>query len=86
MSQFSPARTHNFLCSMELRVFLICTKGGKDNMPAIAITDHGNMFGVLNLLQASKHNTKDNPNTIKPIVGCEFYLVENRHKTIYQGR
>ncbi|MEZ5067543.1 MAG: PHP domain-containing protein [Bacteroidia bacterium] len=56
-------------------------KAIKDNMPALAITDHGNMFGVFNFVaEAAKHNTKENPNLIKPIVGCEFYLVENRHK------
>jgi len=26
-------------------------KAAADNMPAVAITDHGNMFGVLNLLR-----------------------------------
>lgn len=51
-------------------------------MPALAITDHGNMFGAFKFVaEAAKYNTKDNPNTIKPIVGCEFYMVENRHKT-----
>lgn len=50
-------------------------------MPALAITDHGNMFGAFKFVaEASKHNTKDNPNKIKPIVGCEFYLVEDRHR------
>jgi len=56
-------------------------KAVKDNMPALAITDHGNMFGVFKFVaEAAKHNTTDNPNKIKPIVGCEFYIVENRHK------
>ncbi|MGL4599222.1 MAG: PHP domain-containing protein, partial [Bacteroidia bacterium] len=56
-------------------------KATKDNMPAIAITDHGNMFGAFKFVaEASKYNTPDNPNKIKPIVGCEFYLVEDRHK------
>jgi DNA polymerase-3 subunit alpha len=56
-------------------------KAVKDNMPALAITDHGNMFGVFKFVaEAAKHNTPDNPNKIKPIVGCEFYVVENRHK------
>lgn len=53
-------------------------KAVADNMPAIAITDHGNMFGVFKFVaEASKHNTPDNPNKIKPIVGCEFYLVDD---------
>lgn len=37
-------------------------------MPAIAITDHGNMFGVPQFVnEANKRN-------IKPIIGCEFYV------------
>lgn len=56
-------------------------KAVADEMPAIAITDHGNMFGVFSFVaEAAKHNTPENPNKIKPIVGCEFYMVENRHK------
>lgn len=49
-------------------------KAQRDNMRAVAITDHGNMFGVFNFVaQAGKFN-------VKPIVGCEFYLVEDRHR------
>jgi DNA polymerase-3 subunit alpha len=56
-------------------------KAVNDNMRALAITDHGNMFGVFKFVaEAAKHNTPDNPNKIKPIVGCEFYVVDNRHK------
>lgn len=56
-------------------------KAVKDNMRGIAITDHGNMFGAFKFVaEASKYNTPENPNTIKPIVGCEFYLVEDRTK------
>ncbi|MFN4234467.1 MAG: DNA polymerase III subunit alpha [Bacteroidia bacterium] len=56
-------------------------KAVADKMPGLAITDHGNMFGVFKFVaEAAKYNTPENPNTIKPIVGCEFYLVENRHK------
>jgi len=37
-------------------------------MPAIAITDHGNMFGAVNFYQkAIKYG-------IKPIIGCEVYV------------
>jgi DNA polymerase III subunit alpha len=49
-------------------------KAAADGMKALAITDHGNMFGVFKFVaEAAKHN-------IKPIVGCEFYVVEDRHK------
>jgi DNA polymerase-3 subunit alpha len=56
-------------------------KAVEDKMPAIAISDHGNMFGVFKFVaEATKYNTPENPNTIKPIVGCEFYLVADRNK------
>ncbi len=56
-------------------------KAVRDNMRGIAITDHGNMFGAFKFVaEAAKYNTAENPNTIKPIVGCEFYLVEDRTK------
>jgi DNA polymerase-3 subunit alpha len=46
-------------------------KAQADNMPAMAITDHGNMFGVFDFVAtAGKYN-------VKPIVGCEFYVVED---------
>ena len=52
-------------------------KAKADNMPAVAITDHGNMFGAFQFVaEAGKHG-------VKPIVGCEFYLVENRHKQAF---
>ena len=48
-------------------------------MRGIAITDHGNMFGVFKFVaEAAKHNKEEQK--IKPIVGCEFYVVADRHK------
>jgi DNA polymerase-3 subunit alpha len=49
-------------------------KAQASQMPAVAITDHGNMFGAFKFVaEANKYN-------VKPIVGCEFYLVDDRHK------
>ncbi len=42
----------------------------QDNQPALAMTDHGNMFGVKEFLDtAAKMKSK-----VKPIVGCEVYV------------
>ena len=41
-------------------------------MSALALTDHGNMFGALAFYNACKAEG------IKPIVGCEFYHTRNR--------
>jgi DNA polymerase-3 subunit alpha len=60
-------------------------KAMDDNMPALAITDHGNMFGAFEFVaEAYKHKVnpedKNSPLKVKPIVGCEFYVVEHRDK------
>ena len=44
------------------------------NMPALALTDHGNMFGVLNFEHIC------HANGINPIVGCEFYVADDHLK------
>ncbi|MCS6818630.1 MAG: PHP domain-containing protein, partial [Chitinophagales bacterium] len=55
-----------------------------DNQKAIAITDHGNMFGVFEFVaEAVKINNKCGEQRIKPIVGCEFYLVKDRFKKTF---
>ncbi len=41
------------------------------NMDAVAITDHGAMYGALELYEKAKAAG------VKPIVGCEFYMAEN---------
>ena len=41
------------------------------NMPAVAITDHGNMFGAVTFHDACKSAG------IKPILGTEFYVADN---------
>ncbi|MBT8244622.1 MAG: DNA polymerase III subunit alpha [Winogradskyella sp.] len=64
----------------------------KQNMPAVALTDHGNMMGAFHFVSAvSNHNKKikeqhaeaeendkaKKGNIIKPIIGCEFFVCEN---------
>ena len=57
------------------------SKAIADGMPAVAISDHGNMFGVFEFVkQAYNHKNEDGSLKVKPIVGCEFYITENRHK------
>jgi len=43
---------------------------------AVAITDHGNMYGVMKLYEACLRAN------IKPIVGCEFYICHDRFNKI----
>ena len=41
-------------------------------MPALAITDHGNMYGVKEFLKVAKKYPE-----IKPIIGCEVYVTRH---------
>lgn len=55
-----------------------------DGMPALAISDHGNMFGVFEFVaEAHKHKDENGKLKVKPIVGCEFYLTTDRHQKTF---
>ncbi len=57
------------------RIDVLCKRAKELGQPAIAITDHGNLFGVVDfMLEAKKHS-------LKPIVGCEAYLVIDHART-----
>jgi DNA polymerase-3 subunit alpha len=59
-------------------------KAIKENMPAVAITDHGNMFGAFEFVsEAYKHKNDDGTLKVKPVVGCEFYVVADRHRKTF---
>ncbi|HEY3324014.1 MAG TPA: DNA polymerase III subunit alpha [Planctomycetota bacterium] len=53
----------------------------KMGQPALAITDHGNMFGAIEFYKtcadANKNAEKDGLPQIKPIIGMETYIVPN---------
>ncbi|MCL2771596.1 MAG: DNA polymerase III subunit alpha, partial [Firmicutes bacterium] len=48
------------------------------NISAVALTDHGNMYGAVKFVLAAKDYNKNNKDfPINPILGCEFYLSED---------
>ena len=54
------------------RVDELCAKAAADGMPAIALTDHGVMFGALDFYQAARRHG------VKPIIGVEAYVAPGR--------
>jgi DNA polymerase-3 subunit alpha len=55
-----------------------------DGMPALAISDHGNMFGAFEFVkEAYNHKNDDGTLKVKPIVGCEFYITADRHRKTF---
>ncbi|MEL7118534.1 MAG: DNA polymerase III subunit alpha [Bacteroidota bacterium] len=49
-------------------------KAQQDGQKGVALTDHGNMFGAFKFVAEAEKRE------LKPIIGCEFYLVEDRHR------
>jgi DNA polymerase-3 subunit alpha len=75
MPQFSHLHVHTqySLLDGQASINALMKKAQTDGMRAMAITDHGNMFGAFEFVNAAKkHN-------ILPVVGCEFYVVDDRH-------
>ncbi len=83
MGKFSHLHVHTQFSLLDgaAEIGKLYKKAMADEMPALAITDHGNMFGVFQFVgEAHKHKNEDGSLKIKPIVGCEFYVVEDHHK------
>ncbi|GAA4508924.1 DNA polymerase III subunit alpha [Hymenobacter ginsengisoli] len=79
MPVFSHLHSHTqySLLDGQASIGALMKKAQADGMPAVALTDHGNMFGAFNFVaEANKYN-------VKPIVGCEFYMVADRHKKTF---
>jgi DNA polymerase-3 subunit alpha len=86
MSQFSHLHVHTQFSLLDgaADIGLLFEKAKADHMPALAITDHGNMFGAFKFVaEAYKHKGADGKPLVKPIVGCEFYVVTDRHKRAF---
>ncbi|HMX03284.1 MAG TPA: DNA polymerase III subunit alpha [Chitinophagales bacterium] len=81
MSTFSHLHNHTMFSLLDgaSDIGRLYKKAAADGMPALAITDHGNMFGAFQFVaEAYKHKGEDGKVKVKPIVGCEFYLVADR--------
>ena len=90
MSNFSHLHVHTQYSLLDgaASIGALYNKAMSDKMPALAISDHGNMFGVFQFVaEAHKHkvdpNDKNSALKVKPIVGCEFYITENRHRKTF---
>jgi DNA polymerase III subunit alpha len=47
----------------------------EQKMPAVAMTDHGNLFGAVKFYNAAKAHG------VHPVIGCEMYVSQQGHKT-----
>ena len=76
MTEFTHLHVHTNFSILDgaARIDVMMKKAADSGMKALAITDHGNMYGVMQFTQAAKKHG------IKPIVGCEVYVTDgSRH-------
>ena len=57
-----------------IRMRELMRKAAEYDMPAVAVTDHGNLYGAIEFYQEAARAG------IKPIIGCEAYIAPRSHK------
>ena len=66
--------TEYSLLDGSIRMKELMKKAAEFEMPAVAITDHGNLFGAIEFYQEAQRAG------VKPIIGCEVYVAPRSHK------
>ncbi|MGI8752304.1 MAG: DNA polymerase III subunit alpha [Acidimicrobiales bacterium] len=83
-SSFTHLHNHTEFSMLDgaARVGEVVARAVADGQPAVGITDHGNMYGVLDFYKAARAQG------IKPIIGTEAYMAaESRHdRPVRRGR
>ena len=71
---FSHLHVHSHYSTMDGMAAIsdLVARAEELGMPAIALTDHGNMMGAVELLKACEKTS------VKPIIGCEVFCTEKK--------
>lgn len=82
MSKFTHLHVHTQYSILDgaSKIKELLAKAKEDGMPAVAITDHGNMFGVKDFWDQAKKEG------IKPIIGIETYVAANGRHVKEKGK
>ena len=69
------------ILSATTSVEALIQKAIDENMPAVGMTDMGNLMGAFKFTSAAKRMNAGRENPIIPIIGCEVYVSENYTQT-----
>ncbi|TWO33693.1 DNA polymerase III subunit alpha [Seonamhaeicola sediminis] len=92
--QFAHLHNHSQFSVLQSTMSIsdVVAAAASHNMPAVALTDHGNMMGAFHFINAVNNQNKSiksaiaeaeaqgetsKKQLIKPIIGCEFFVCEN---------
>ncbi|MFH0702319.1 MAG: DNA polymerase III subunit alpha [bacterium] len=72
MKSYVPLHLHTEYSILDgaTRISELVAYAKANNMPAVAITDHGVMYGAIEFYKAAKEEG------IKPLIGCEVYITD----------
>ena len=76
MNEFVHLHLHSHYSLLDgaIKIDDIINKAIEFNMPSVAITDHGNMFGAIEFYEKAVKKK------LKPIIGCEMYVSKSDMK------
>ena len=74
MNQFVHLHVHSEYSLLDgaCRVDRLCHRAAEDGAPAVALTDHGVMYGAMEFYYAAREYR------LTPIIGCEAYIAPAR--------
>ncbi|MEE2822303.1 MAG: DNA polymerase III subunit alpha [Acidobacteriota bacterium] len=77
MSKFNHLHLHSHYSLLDGANPLeaVVKQAAKEKMPALALTDHGNLFGAVQFHDIARKYG------VKPIIGCEVYVAREGHKS-----
>lgn len=70
--QYVPLHLHSEYSLLDgaIRLKDLCKFAKENDMPAVAVTDHGVMYGAIDFYKTAKECG------VKPLIGCEFYVYD----------
>ncbi|MCR4916898.1 MAG: DNA polymerase III subunit alpha [Prevotella sp.] len=92
MEDFIHLHVHTYFSILDgqSKIKNLVNKALKDGMRGMAITDHGNMFGIKEFhdivhdINADRKKSGEEP--FKPIFGCEMYVSRHGSKSLRRGK
>ncbi len=92
MEDFIHLHVHTYYSILDgqSKIKNLVDKAIKDGMRGLAVTDHGDMFGIKELhdicVSVNKQRKKDGLEPFKPIFGCEMYVARHGPKEQKNGK
>ena len=92
MEDFIHLHVHTYYSILDgqSKIKNLVSKAIRDGMRGMAVTDHGDMFGIKEFhdicMDVNKKRKKDGLEPFKPIFGCEMYVSRYGSKSLRRGK